>query len=202
MGFNGLGFSGGGFGQALGAATPSQADGVAAYGSVWASNNCPPCNVTIINMQTQLVRVAGLMGLTPSTGVDGRVGAGTVSTLQGVSSAAAQRGLAWGVGLGMYANAELIARNADKILGVLSQVTSIPGAAPPASRPGTQAGQVVTYTPPPAATPGTNITPGAALVPATTSGIPMPYLIGGGILFAGVVIAAVILMTPSKHAAV
>lgn len=211
MPFNGLGFSGGGFGQAQGpgglGATTSQATGVAAYGSVWASSNCPSCNTTIINMQTQLIRVASLLGATASmpTGADGRVGAGTVGTLMAVAQAASARGLAWGVGLGMYGSAELVARNADKILSVLSSVTSVVGGptTPTPSVPGTNAGQVVTYTPMPGSTsvvPTTTTTfpPGAG---ATRSKIPVPYLVGGGILFVGIAVAAYILMSPSKSAA-
>jgi hypothetical protein len=58
----------------------------------------------------------------------------------------------------------------------------------------------MTYTPPPNST---------AVVPTTTaigplgptSKIPTPYLIGGGILFVGIVVAAFILMSPPKSAA-
>lgn len=199
MPFNGLGLSGGGFGQAgqpsaLGAVT-SQAAGVAAYGSIWASSNCPSCNTAIVDMQTQLIRVAGLFGVVPSTGTDGRVGAGTVATLQAVGLAANSRGLAWGTQIRAYVTTEAVAKNADTIRNVLAAVT----AGPSSSLPSGNAGQVMTYTPPmttPAAS-ASGLIPGAGTTfPATIRNIPTPYLIGGGILFVGVIAAAVILLMP------
>lgn len=210
MPFNGLGFSGGGFGQAsvsntaplnqyLGAASSAQSVGVAQYGAIWASSNCSSCDAAIREMQTLTNTAARQLGIAVQIAADGKVGAGTVAALRQVAAAAAARGSAVGAVIAAYGTPEVVAKNADKIRDLLKQVTAaMPATAPtplpqypthsgPAQFPMPGTGPAV----PTSAMPGFD--PGAAAPKSK-----LPYIIGGGILFVGIIAAGVILMTPKE----
>jgi hypothetical protein len=198
MPFNGGGFSGGfGFGQVgvpnaaplnqyLGAATTAQSVGVAQYGAIWASSNCSSCDVAIREMQGQINRVSGQLGAGVQIAADGKVGSGTVQALQQVAAVAVSRGNAMASVLPGYVNPEMVAKNADKIRDILKQISgTLPATAPvpiltiPSSYP-------------------TPVIP--TTFPATSAATKskLPYIIGGAILFVGVIAAGVILMTPKS----
>lgn len=196
MPFNGIGFSGGGFGQAplpntaplnqyLGAAASPQSVGVAQYGAIWASSNCASCNVAIQEMQAEINRVAGQLKTGVQIAIDGKVGEGTVAALRQVAAVAVAQGSAIASVLPGYANAEMVAKNADKIRDILKQIgTAYPATSPvpipgiPSSGPASTAPQIPWQT------------------PGTTTKSKLPWIIGGGILFVGAIATAVILMTP------
>ena len=139
LGFNGGGFSGGGFGRVpgepvqflgdaggAGAPMPStQAAGVAQWGAVWASNNCPSCKTAILEMQNQINRAAAAFGVPIRLTLDGKVGAQTVGALQGIAQAVMGRYATAGLELRSYATAEAVAKNADVIRDKVKQVVKV-----------------------------------------------------------------------------
>lgn len=212
MPFNGLGFSGGGFGQVqpnaaplnqygnpgLGA-TSAQSVGVAQYGSIWASSNCPSCDTAIREMQTLTNTVARQLGLAVQITPDGKVGAGTVAALRQVAATAAARGNAVGAVIAAYGTPEIVAKNADKIRDLLKQVTvTLPATAPtPLPQYPTHSGP--TQVPMPGTGPQVPAIPAAGFpAPSAAPKSKLPYIIGGGILFVGIIAAGVILMTPKE----
>jgi hypothetical protein len=196
MGFNGGGFSGGGFGRAtgapsnLGAAPSAQSVGVAAYGAAWASKDCPSCNVAIVEMQSMVNTVAQRLGLNIQIATDGKVGTGTVAALHQVASTAANRGIPTAAVIMGYVNAEAVAKAADNIRDLLRQVASTLPATAPTSIPTIPSGGA----PAPVTWPAAS---GSAPMQPTTKN-KLPYLIGGGIFFVGVIAAGVILLTPKR----
>lgn len=197
MPFNGGGFGGGfGFGQAPAplAAASAQSVGVAQYGSVWASSNCPSCNVAITEMQALINQVARQLGVAAQISVDGKVGAGTVQALLQVANAAVIRGNAVASVLPGYATPEMVAKNADKIRDILRQVATATPATAPTPLPSVPTGPTAPAPAPSYPFPTPNTAPSAAAKSK------LPYVIGGAILFVGVIAAGVILMTPKPGA--
>lgn len=228
FGFNGGGISGGGisgmgFGvagapvagptvsntaplnQYLGASQSTYAGtvqqvGVAQYGSVWASSNCPSCNTNILEMQSLINRVGAALGAGINIAVDGKVGESTVSALRKVGTVASSRGSVQGGMLLVYTTPEQVAKNADTIRGLLSQMATVLPATTP------------TYIPPVTGG-GSPIPTSTAVVPSVTSPpyVPPPatgffaqnkkiLLISGAILAVGAAAAIVILKTPAASA--
>lgn len=214
MPFNGGGFSGGGFGRApasgVGGVTdaltnlwnaataPSQdpwatatspgsqqAGGVAQYGNVWASKNCPSCDTVIRQLQAAL-------GIT----ADGKVGQGTADAVARVAQIAQQRGLvAEAFQLARVGNSpELVAKNADWVLPnvqrVLAQVNAANAQTSPTTFPTIPNGAP----PSPALPPDFQVTSAGGILAALKP--KLPYLIGAVVLLAGGIAVYYITTTP------
>lgn len=211
FGLSGGGFSGGGFGRApaadtaplnqyLGAPTAQQV-GVAQYGTVWASSNCPSCDVNIRNMQGLINQAADALRAGVNIAVDGKVGDGTVSALRKVATIASSQGSGVAATLLVYTTPEQVAKNADSISKALAAIRSaIPATAPTTIPPATGPGTSIT----PAAT---NVTPGVYPPPGFPTAKPglfsqknLPFIVGGVILAVGIG-AAVMIMRPGSPAA-
>lgn len=229
MPFNGGGFSGGGFGRNSGggvgapAADPwagtasglsQQTTGVAAYGNVWASNACAPCNVAIQQLQAQVNRATAAIGRPAGLHIDGKVGQGTANAVQLVQQAAHARGmLAESLQLARVGNSpELVAKNADWVAPIVGAVADKIGATNQATAPTnfpvvTGGGQMPVVSPPPG-TPGMPATPPGMQVsampgifaPGTKWRARLPYLIGGVVLVIGAGVTVLILTSPSARA--
>ena len=220
LGFNGGGFSGGGFGRVpgepvqflgdaggAGAPMPStQAAGVAQWGAVWASNNCPSCKTAILEMQNQINRAAAAFGVPIRLVLDGKVGAQTVGALQGVAQAVMGRYATTGLELRAYGTAEAVAKNADTIRDKVKQVADATGVPPvaaaiaattPALPPASTIPQPTTIAPPGAFDMATMPAAGQPLVSVSKWRARAPYIIGGVLVAAGLGVAAYILTRPS-----
>lgn len=202
MPFNGGGFSGGGFGRTnagVGAAdwgaAPSglsqQATGVAAYGNVWASKNCAPCDTAIRQLQAAL-RVPA----------DGKVGAGTANAVAAVAAAAQRAGMAGeAFQLARVGNSpELVAKNADWLLPIVQLVMQRTAAVAAQTAPTTfpvvtGAGSTPMSPPAPQLPPGVQANASPAMFSLATFKAKLPYIIGAAILVAGG-IAVYFIVTP------
>lgn len=209
FGLSGGGLSGGGFGRApavdtaplnqyLGAplGATAQQVGVAQYGTVWASSNCPSCNTNILEMQQLINQVGAQLGAGVSVAVDGKVGEGTAAALRKVSALAASRGQP---ALATYVTAEQIAKNADFIRNVLAQLKStLPATAPttiPSVQPSGGGSQVPVATTASAAT----VWQPPTAKPGIFSQKNLPFIVGGVILAVGIGAAVLILRTPAPE---
>lgn len=176
----------------------TQATGVRQYGNVWASDHCLPCNTAIVDMQAALMQLAPRLGIpTDMQKADGLVGPATVATLQAIAAKTV-----WGAPLAMFNTAEKVAKNAHLILPVLrgGQVHTPTAPSPVATQP------TITFQPPSISLPSVDsmIPSGGAPTPITPPArAPKWYqktevLIGGGVLFIGIIAASVIMMMPKR----
>ncbi len=184
--------------------TTQQSMGVAQYGSIWASKNCPACDATIREMQALVNRCAGAFGLPVQIQVDGKVGAGTVSAFQSVARAAVSRGIPSGNLLVAYSTPELIAKNADKARNLLKAIADKAGGPivatnPPTIPPATGVPSYPTSTQPVPSPAGQLPLPPLPTTSASTAFKgKLPYVIGGAVLLAGVAAAVLILRAPTS----
>lgn len=176
----------------------TQAAGVQQYGSVWASSSCVSCNENIVAMQHLLVKFAKAIGyptggILDAPGADGKerglVGQSTVAAVQAISTALK-------IPFFIPFTAEAIAKNADKIVTVLSAAKlPAPGSAPPVPQTGLPATNAAISTlDPNALAPGASTDADTGKKPKDK--IPTAYVVGGLILFASVIAAGVILTKP------
>ena len=171
----------------------TQAAGVVQYGAIWASKGCASCNTAIHEMQGQVNRVAGVLGVPVHLTVDGKVGAGTVTAFQAVARGAVARGVLSATSLLAYGSAEVIAKNADKARDLLRSIGDKLGASAVAP-PVVSASSAPTG---PATMPDVSLTlPGAELPLTIAKPSKLPYIIGGAILLVGVAATVYILRTP------
>ena len=177
--------------------------------TVWASYQCPPCNAAIMDMQAQLTRAARGLGINGTLTTDGVVGDGTQAVAKAVGSAAMGRyeyvSQAAGI-TGAAGSKERLARNAIAVATWARMIADRLGA------------PAVSITPPSSSVPSlpTGPTAPAPAVPAlppdmvlqpASSGFmtfvkaKWPWLVGGGILVAGGLVAASIVTAPvPRHA--
>jgi hypothetical protein len=210
FGLNGGGIAGMGFGRAavsntaplyqyIGAAASAQSVGVAQYGSIWASSNCPSCDTAIREMQRMANHLGAQLAVPVNIAIDGKVGAGTVAALKQVLTVAASRGNPLAATVIGYSTPEMVAKHADTILVALKQISGALPATAPTTIPSLPAGggsQIPTAT---GVQPGV-ISPGYAPAPSFFQANKKVLLISGAILAVGAAAAIVILKTPAASA--
>jgi hypothetical protein len=177
--------------------------------TVWASYQCPPCNAAIMDMQAQLSRASRGLGKGGILTADGVVGDATLAVAKAVGAAALGRYeyVAEGAGIsGAAGSKERLARNALAVAGwaraiadrlAVPTVTITPSSSPVPSLP------TGPTAPAPAAP---QLPPDMVLQPASSGFMTFlkakwPWLVGGGILVAGGLVAASIVTAPApRHA--
>jgi len=173
--------------------------GVREYkGGVWSSYQCTPCAQAIADMQAQLQRAGTALGVSGGIAADGVVGNQTLAFAKAVGAAALRRYEYTAEGAGITGGAgskERLARNAIAVADFARSIANRLGApptvviSPPKPPPvGPTAPPIPDVPPPPAPPPGGGF---KAFVQAK-----WPWLVGGGILAAGVATTLAILAVP------